>query len=1005
MTRLRSSLLLTIAVLLSTEASAQYFGRNKVRYDRFDFRILQTAHFDVYYYPEERQAAELVARMAERWYARLSRLLNHDLAERQPLILYACHPHFQQTSTIAGELGEGTGGVTEALKRRVVMPLAGPLAETDHVLGHEIVHAFQFDMTDAGVGVPGALGLPLWFVEGMAEYLSLGPVDPGTAVWMRDAARHDRLPTVRQLRDPRFFPYRFGHAFWAYVAGRHGEEALGQILRLAAASRSAEKALQEVLQRDAGLVSADWHAAVRSDYAEALDVKADPARYGRTLISERNGGRLNVSPALSPDGRQVVFLSERGLLAVEMYLADVDTGRIRRTLVKNAVDPHFESLQFVHSAGAWHPDGRRLIFAGVRKGRPVLTILDVASGRREREIPFPSLGEVVNPAWSPDGRRVAFAANVGGLLDLYVYDLTSGRLRRLTEDAFADLQPAWSPDGRTIAFVSDRFTTRLSDLAFGGYRLAAADLESGEVRPLATFEGDTKSVSPQWSPDGASLYFVADPSGIPNVHRLELASGRVYRVTDLKTGASGITALSPALSVAGDRAAVNVYDEGQHKIVLLEGAQALAGWPVADETRAWAALPPRERGRSRVRAALDSAAAGLPDPSRFGSHPYRPRLTLDAASGTNLTVGQDPLGTYAGGGAAFLFSDMLGDHTLGAVVQTGGSLGDLGGFAAYESRRSRWTWGASVEQIPLLSGSFSSSVVTRGSEDVVVERASRFRETHRAVTGYLAYPFSRAERVEVGAGLRSVTFSHEVETLGVSVQTGRVVVAERRRVPAPTALGLAQASAAWVYDTAAFGATGPLLGRRARIEVAPTAGSVSFTGALVDLRQYLMPVRPYTVAVRVLHYGRYGGGGNDQRLAPVFLGYPGLVRGYELGSFSVDECAAEAGSDCPVFDRLLGSRVAVANLELRVPPIGALGGRRLYGRLPLDLVLFADAGVAWTPDDNAGFLWGGRRGVASLGVAARVNLFGYLVVEVDRVRPLDRPKKGWHWQFNIGPGF
>ena len=118
-------------------------------------------------------------------------MLLHDLSGRQPLILYANHPQFRQTNAIPGGIGEGTGGVTEVFKRRIVLPFAGPIAETDHVLGHELVHAFQYDITGTNVssGVAGALGLPLWFIEGMAEYLSLGPVDPLTAMWDRQQAR------------------------------------------------------------------------------------------------------------------------------------------------------------------------------------------------------------------------------------------------------------------------------------------------------------------------------------------------------------------------------------------------------------------------------------------------------------------------------------------------------------------------------------------------------------------------------------------------------------------------------------------------------------------------------------------------------------------------------------------------------------------------------------------------------------------------------------------------
>ncbi|HSK09136.1 MAG TPA: hypothetical protein VK911_06145, partial [Vicinamibacterales bacterium] len=174
---------------MASPASAQYFGRNKVQYKSFNFEVMKTAHFEIYFYEEEREAVEQAAVMAERWYARLSKVLNHELRGPQPLVLYASHPEFQQTNVVQGEMGEGTGGVTEMLKRRIVLPLGASLAESDHVIGHELVHAFQFDITAPSGGqsmASGALRLPLWFIEGMAEYLSIGPVDPHTAMWMRD---------------------------------------------------------------------------------------------------------------------------------------------------------------------------------------------------------------------------------------------------------------------------------------------------------------------------------------------------------------------------------------------------------------------------------------------------------------------------------------------------------------------------------------------------------------------------------------------------------------------------------------------------------------------------------------------------------------------------------------------------------------------------------------------------------------------------------------------------
>ena len=147
---LRSSVLAVALLFLARTVAAQYFGRNKVQYETFDFKVLTTEHFRIYFYSAERDAAEQAARMAERWYQRLSGILSHQLRGKQPLILYADHPDFEQTNIISGEISEATGGVTESIKRRIVLPLGASLAETDHVIGHELVHAFQYDITGAG---------------------------------------------------------------------------------------------------------------------------------------------------------------------------------------------------------------------------------------------------------------------------------------------------------------------------------------------------------------------------------------------------------------------------------------------------------------------------------------------------------------------------------------------------------------------------------------------------------------------------------------------------------------------------------------------------------------------------------------------------------------------------------------------------------------------------------------------------------------------------------------
>src|SRR5262245_27586511 len=179
----RCGMALALGLATPVLLEAQYFGRNKVQYESFDWKIIQTEHFDVYFYPAERVAAMDAARMAERSYARLSRVLGHHFYERKAIILYASSSDFVQTNTTPGDVGEGTGGFTDFSKQRNIMPLTGAYRDIDHVLTHEMAHQFQLDVFSGGLGGSALQSVlqiqpPLWFMEGMAEYLSLGPVTP-----------------------------------------------------------------------------------------------------------------------------------------------------------------------------------------------------------------------------------------------------------------------------------------------------------------------------------------------------------------------------------------------------------------------------------------------------------------------------------------------------------------------------------------------------------------------------------------------------------------------------------------------------------------------------------------------------------------------------------------------------------------------------------------------------------------------------------------------------------
>jgi hypothetical protein len=1005
-----------VAISLAAPAEAQYFGRNPVQWERMKFEVLKTEHFDIHYYPEEAQAAIEVGRLCERWYTRLSRILGHDFGERQPLILYGSHPQFQQTNTIGGPPGEGTGGVTEAFKRRIVLPVGASLAETDHVLGHELVHAFQYAMTGQGKIVgnnyPSALRMPLWFIEGMAEYLSVGPVDPHTAMWLRDAARKEKLPSIRDLSNPRFFPYRYGQALWAYLAGRFGDNVAGDALRaIGPRTNDAEAVLREVLGVDDQQLTKDWHAAIREAFAPMIAGKHDPDRYGPALVTERaQGGNLNVGPALSPDGSQLVFLSERDLFSIELFLADARTGNVERRLSKTSVDPHLESLQFINSAGSWDFAGKRLAFGAVSKGRPLLVVLDTKSGDKLQEIPFPKLGEIYTPSFSPDGNQVAFAALAGGFTGLFVYDLRSSQLRRLTEDAFADLQPAWSPDGRTIAFVSDRYTTRLETLDEGNYRLAAVDVASGQLRELPSFENG-KNINPQWAASSRELYFVSDVSGASNLYRADLVSGELRQLTDLVTGVSGITALSPALSVAAgtNKLAYTAYDEGRYEIYTITDQERLAGWPVKSDSTRVAGLIPGGRPIGDVLRATEDPVTGLADASSFQKKPYKAKLSLDYIGQPYVAAGVGRYGAAFGGGISMSFSDMLGEHSLGTMFQADSVSGftDIAAVVSYVNRVHRFNWGAQIGQIPYTTGSFASGVTTNEQgQRVYVEQTLLQRQIDRNVGLIGFYPFDVATRLEFATGYRGLSFDNRIISDVYAFPSGQFLRQEKEDLESLETLHLQETTAALVRDTSVFGATSPIMGQRFRFDVSPVWGSINYVGALADFRQYVMPFRPLTLAGRVMHYGRYGSGGEDQRMLPLFIGYQSLVRGYDTGSFDVSECGVSAvANSCPVYDQLLGSRMLVFNVEARVPLFALFGAKNLYGPVPIEIGGFFDSGVAWDSVTKPKLFGGEKEMVRSVGAVARVNLFGFAVLQIDYAKPLDRPDKGGFFQFNLLAGF
>jgi len=990
-------------------ADGQYFGQNKVQYRTFDFKILKTDHFDIYYYPEEADAAALASRLAERWYSRLSRFFSHELRGRQVVILYAAAPHFRQTNAVEGLIGEGTGGVTESMKRRVVVPMGGSLADTDHVIGHELVHAFQFDITgdysrEATGSEPGIEAYPLWFVEGMAEYLSLGPVDPQTAMWLRDAALREKLPSLKALDDPKYFPYRWGQAFWAYIGGRYGDHAIASLVRSAANPRFDLVGFTRQLGTNPDALTEDWHRAIRQQTNAALANRPPIESEPRVVISRATGGgRYNIGPRLSPDGRQIAYFSERDRFAIELYLADAETGKLDRKLLHTATDPHFDSLEFLDSAGAWSPDGKTIAITAVRSGQPELTLIDPRSGDVVREVKLPGLDEAIDPAFSPDGRTVALSGNRGGMSDLYLLSLDTGHLEALTHDPFADLEPTFTPDGQSLVFVTERFSTDLTTLQPGPLRLARLDLTTRTITPIPGFLRG-KHLSPQVSADGRTVTFIAEPDGISNLYRMPIDGGPILQLSAVPTGVAGITASSPALSAAPatGRLAFSVFEGDGDSVYVLDPDKTV-GLVSPELTDAGATLAGRSTAPGDLERSLHDPVRGLPSaqaqpPTTADAH----HLTLDALAQPTVSVGVSQFGGFVGGGMAASFSDMLGDRELSLGGFAGGKLADFQGQIVYLNRRHRWNWGVAVAQVSDGVGFINAAQPAVGAPVTITTVIDR--QTGPAFSGLTAFPLSKATRLEFDGDVRSLSFSEETLT---QVFTPDGLTLSRQDVTTTTAtpLRLVEGSTALVHDTAYFGATSPIYGERYRIEIGQTAGTIGFSTLTLDWRRYWMPRRPITIAIRALHVGRYGSGAEDSHLIPLFAGYQDLVHGYGFGSITPAECQSVQLGSCPLLDNLAGSRLLVGNVEVRAPLLGLLRGDMQYGRVPVEVAAFMDGGVTWTSQTLPAFLGGTRDVVRSVGGAARLNVFGFAVVELAISHPFDRPDRRPQWQLGLLEGF
>ena len=1038
------ALLFVLIISSVTTVNAQYFGQNKVRYKNLKFDVLQTPHFELYYYLDNDSLVKRFIKESEVWYDLHQQVFRDTFTKKNPIILYSNHSDFQQTTALQGEVGVGTGGVTEGMKNRVIMPITQLNHQTRHVLGHELVHAFQYHSLIEGdsTNLENIGNLPLWMVEGMAEYLSIGKVDAYTSMWMRDAMLNKDIPSLKDLTTSnKYFPYRYGQAFWSYIGSTYGDTVIVPFFK-ETAKYGYEMAIKRTFGYDERTLSNLWKTSIENAYKPFLkDTAQIPV--GKRIIDEKNGGEhYNVAPAISPDGKYVAFLSEKELLSIDLFLADAQTGKIIRKLTSRAKNSHIDEFNFIESAGSWSPDSKRFAFSVFSSGRNKLVIVDAENARTTLTTSI-DVEEFSNLSWSPNGEDIVFTGLKNGQGDLFLYNLRTKKVTQLTNDKYSDYQPSFSGDGSKIVFSSDRTTLdRSSSKVSISFNLAVLDVATKTVTDISVFNG-ANNLNPQFSSDNQSIYFLSNRDGFRNLYRHNLMSGVVEQLTDYFTGISGITEFSPALSVSRNNDILYSYYRAQKYSIY--NAKADEFKPVAVDPTALnfdaATLPPPNA------VGVDIINANLNNFERFEQVPtdsikgidYKPQFKLDYLSSNGVGASVGRFGTGLSSGVQGVFSDILGRNQIYAAAAVNGEIYDFGGQVAYINQQSRINWGAAISHIPYVSGLLSAGIdeipVQGGTVPVYAERYDIIRTFEDQIQLFASYPFSRIHRFEVGTGAsyysyRVDRFNNFYEFDPNSGSIGFPLGSNREKLSKEEAaqtygvdfasFTTYQLNSAFVGDNSFSGVTSPLAGFRYRVGIEGYMGDYNLGAFTADLRKYLR-VKPFTIAARAYNYSRFGR--DENRLYPLYVGYNYLIRGYEANSFYKKGSGSMNGFD---INQLVGTKIAVANFEVRLPFTGpkrlsAIESKFLFS----DLNAFFDIGLAWDKDSEIAFKSEpGRIGTRtnpqtgqveevyervpamSAGVSLRVNVFGYFVLEPYFAIPFQRKDiNGGVFGLTFAPGW
>jgi WD40 repeat protein len=794
------SFILASLLLSAVPASAQFFwfGRNKVQYTDFEWHVLKTKHFDIYYYTEMKDLAERGAFLAEESYDILEQKFSHTLNTRVPLIFYSSHLHFEQTNTTGGFIPEGVGGFFEFLKGRVVIPADGSTAQFRHVIRHELVHVFMTSKVTRILSdhrKPVDRMPPLWFTEGLAEYWSTD-WDAQAEMVLRDMVLNE---TVVGLDDMdriygSFLMYKEGQNALQFLSTTYGEEKILLLLENFWKESSFSEVFKVTVGKDYREFDKEWLYALKKRYYPLLAGHDAPSMATVNIVSEG----FNAKPVVAEtDSHRTVYFIGNRTGYVGIYAKDMDEkepGTPAVNIIEGEQTDELEAFHPFQSRIDVSRDGR-LAFVTKSGETDALHTYDIRTGENLQTFRFRDLVSIGSVSWSPDGERLAFTAiTKAGDNDLYLFTPATRELRRLTNDYYDERDPAWSPDGRSIAFSSDRtpFGTQ------GAYNLFLYDIATGQIDYLTY--GPASTGSPAWSKDGSRLAFTSTLDGVQNIWVMNVGMrypGGMRTMTRLTRFTT--SAFDPTWTNNGDLVFAT-FEKLSFQLKAIKNVAAVLDTStdirmidLYDKERPWEA----------------QSVAGESEVKRFR---YQGEYSLDVAQSA---ISTDPVfGTS--GGALVALSDVLGNEQYYFLLyNTAESQADfLSSFNIAISRLSM------SQRTNYAYGIYRFS----GRRYDLTVRDDFFFE--RVYGGYfaLSYPLSKFQRIETGVSVSSS--SREIEGTFV----------ERRAL-------LLSNSVSFTHDNSLWGPSGPLDGSRFNVTLAYTSdvqfSNVNYYTVILDYRHYL----------------------------------------------------------------------------------------------------------------------------------------------------------------------